>query len=816
MAAIHELLKQVQDPTLRARLTEEFERATQNKKFGLVFEEHIPECTPLYGIGIKKGGTVARKAAKISDTYTVLKVEGSNAICRNKASGAIADIPVNELVAVAEFGEPIFPYLEPVDQVENAPDSALWHTLIEADNYHALQLLEYLYTGKVDCIYIDPPYNTGARDWKYNNDYVDASDAYRHSKWLSMMKRRLKLAKKLLKPDTGVLIITIDEHEIHHLRALLDDVLPETYIQMVTYVINPKGVTQGRFSRVEEYAIYCFMPQAMVPRSNDNLLNVVEDKRTLKPRWKVLLRSGTNSRRADRKNMFYPIYVDLEKGRVIKAGESLPFEEEPVLNEKVGDYYTAWPIRTDGTYGNWGVGYETLNELIEAGYVSLGGYDSRRNTYAITYISKPNRDKIENGEIIITGRDETTGVVNIEFASNNNKTIKTVWHRTLHDAGAYGTDLVSSIIGKKRTFSFPKSVYSERDAIAAIVRDNKAAIILDFFAGSGTTLNAVNLLNAEDGGTRRCILVTNNEISEEEAKTLTSAGFNPGDPEWEQAGICRSVTWPRTKYSISGKREDGTTLEGRYYMLGSVEKEINRSFYQIGFTVYPLSKDKKKQLLSILKDKRGKTQLPQKLADDSAYIVSEDYSASILFDVAEMENWLDALQDQDQITDFYVVTDDKKKFEYIKQRVVETLGTFSEREPETRPMSDGFNANCEYFRLGFLDRDMVSLGRQFHEILPLLWMKAGALGKRPDYQGDEEPAMLVLPENHFAALVDEACYAAFAKEVRQYSTIDTVYFITNSENAYHEMAQDLGIADSYQLYRNYLDNFMIGARRDKL
>ena len=85
----------------------------------------------------------------------------------------------------------------------NAP----WHTLIEADNYHALQLLDYLYAGKVDCIYIDPPYNTGARDWKYNNDYVDANDSWRHSKWLTFMEKRLKLAQKLLKPDTGVIVV---------------------------------------------------------------------------------------------------------------------------------------------------------------------------------------------------------------------------------------------------------------------------------------------------------------------------------------------------------------------------------------------------------------------------------------------------------------------------------------------------------------------------------------------------------------------------------------------------------------------------------
>lgn len=813
MALLQDLIQQIDDPTLRDKILQETDKLMKQKKFGLVFEEHLPECTPLYDVPIRVGSKVALKTGYVSDIYTVVKMDGDEVCCDRRETHEQKTFQLDELVVVAEFGEPIYPTLKPLDSVENAPDSGLWHTLIEADNYHALQLLEYLYAEKVDCIYIDPPYNTGAKDWKYNNDYVDSSDAYRHSKWLSMMEKRLKIAKKLLKPDTGVLIVTIDEHEMHHLRALLDEVLPEAYIQMVTYVINPKGVTQGRFSRVEEYAIYCFMPQAMVPRSNDNLLNVVEDKRTLKPRWKVLLRSGTNSRRADRKNMFYPIYVDLEKGRVVKAGEALPFEEEPVLNQKVGDYYTAWPIRTDGTYGNWGVGYETLNELIEAGYVSLGGYDKKRNTYAITYISKPNRDKIENGEIIITGRDEITGVVNIEFASNNNKTIKTIWHRTLHDAGAYGTDVVSSIIGQKRTFSFPKSIYSERDAIAAIVRDNKAALILDFFAGSGTTLNAVNLLNAEDNGTRRCILVTNNEMSDEETKSLTADGFNPGDPEWEHAGICRSVTWPRTKYSILGKREDGSSLDGRYYMLGSVEKEMNRNFYQLGFAVYPLKKDKKKQLLSILKDKNGKAQLPQKLADDSGYIVSEDYSASILFDVTETENWLDALQDQDQITDFYIVTDDKKTFEQIKQRVVEILGMYSVREPEIRPMSEGFEANCEYFKLSFLDKTSVALGRQFRELLPVLWMKGGAIGRCPALESDALPEMLILPQNKMAVLIDEIYYSEFDAELSMHPEIQTVFIVTDSETAYRSMIRTYDGKVCYQLYRDYLDNFRINTGR---
>ena len=203
MAAIHDLLAQIQDEALRTRLEQEIVRLSKTKKFGLVFEEHLPECTPLYDIPVKKGSIVAKKTGTISEMYEVSTIKDRIATCYHKVTEEKGDIPVDELVCVAQFGEPIYPYLKPIDSVCNAPDSDLWHTLIEADNYHALQLLEYLYAGKVDCIYIDPPYNTGAKDWKYNNDYVDGTDAYRHSKWLSMMQKRLKIAKKqLMKRNT--------------------------------------------------------------------------------------------------------------------------------------------------------------------------------------------------------------------------------------------------------------------------------------------------------------------------------------------------------------------------------------------------------------------------------------------------------------------------------------------------------------------------------------------------------------------------------------------------------------------------------------
>jgi len=122
--------------------------------------------------------------------------------------------------------------------------------------------------------------------------------------------------------------------------------------------------------------------------------------------------------------------------------------------------------------------------------------------------------------------------------------------------------MVRNIVG--REFPFPKSLYAVQDCLKAIVRNKKDALILDFFAGSGTTLHATCLLNCEDDGNRRCILVTNNEVKESSAKTLNEQGYFPGDIEFEREGICETITWPRSKYVINGFRDDGTELSGEY------------------------------------------------------------------------------------------------------------------------------------------------------------------------------------------------------------------------------------------------------------
>lgn len=809
MALLQDLIKQIDDETLKQRIMVEVGKLTKQKKFGLVFEEHLPECTPLYDMEIRRDSKVALKNGQISDIYIVNTIDGDKAICEHKIDHTQAEFALDELVAIAEFGEPIYPYLKPIDTVCNAPNSDLWHTLIEADNYHALQLLEYLYAGKVDCIYIDPPYNTGARDWKYNNDYVDGSDAYRHSKWLSFMEKRLHIAKKLLNPKTGVLIVTIDEHEVHHLRVLLEEIFADYYIQMTTDVINPKGVTQGRFSRVEEYNIFCFAPEAFVADSEDNLLNPPDKKKI--PRWKGLLRSGTDAQREDRENMFYPVLIDTELGKVVGVGQSLPLPQVPNLEEKIDGYATAWPIRKDGSYGRWSVGAETLRELIDKGYVSCGKFDSSRKTWGISYISQPNQKLIEEGRIVITGRDPKTNVVSVEYASDNNRVIKTVWHRTSHDAGAYGTDLITEIIGQTNAFSFPKSLYATHDSIASIVRRKKDALILDFFAGSGTTLNAINLLNYEDGGSRRCILITNNEVSDSDAKELIKYGNVPGTQIWENHGICRSVTWPRTKYSILGVHSNGTPLQKDYITTRTIEDEAERSIKQIRFNPEQIVDIKiRKDIVSLL----GKDKLPQSLVKPGIdFVVSEKYNATILFSPSAYEEWIAALDGQDHVTELYVVTTSNKEFKKIKEQLIEAMGAIAVSKIEKISMAVGFKANAAYFKLGFLDKASVRIGRQFREMLPILWMKAGCFGPCPSLIDQKIPEYMIFPENRIAILNDNSCFAAFAEEVRNTSKIETVYLVTDSDADYRSMSKELNVKQTYQLYRDYLDNFRINSRR---
>ena len=593
MSLLDDLADKITDESLRAMMKQEISRLNSQKKFGLVYEEHT------------------------------------------------------------ESIEAGYPYLERIDDVCNDPESDLWHVLIEGENYHALQLLGYAFAGKVDCIYIDPPYNTGARDWKYNNDYVDGNDAYRHSKWLSFMANRLRLARRLLKSD-GVLIVAIDDYECARLTSLLEEIFPSYEIDTVIVNHHPQGGASDNISRTHEYALF------VIPRGQ----NIVRGDKTenINEHWS-LMRGGTDMRnlRAGRPNSFYAIYVDKESKHVKGVGPHLDADTPYDKDEAPEGCKAFYPVGRDGKERVWRYERESMLQ------------------------------HIRNGEIICTDK-MTLNVVKcreVKYAP-----VFSVWTEGRYNAGTFGTAMLQDIFGGQTRFAYPKSLYTTMDCIRFSIQDKPNALILDFFAGSGTTLHAVNLLNAQDSGRRRCIMVTNNEVSDSEARELSRKGFTPDSPEWQNLGIARHVTWPRTVCTITGHDITGSPLKGSY-----LDCDI--------------------------------------------------------------------------------------------------------------PMSDGFRANAAFFRLSFLDKDSAALGRNFREILPLLWLKSGAFGKCPALDDGNIPGMLVLAENRFAVLNDEHDYAAFIERVKGCPEIQTVFIVTDSLPDFRSMSEHFSVQESCQIGRDYLENFRI-------
>lgn len=354
--------------------------------------------------------------------------------------------------------------------------------LVEGDNLEVLKLLRKSYARSVKLIYIDPPYNTG-NDLLYPNDYSDSLGGYLertgqreggrslvsnpdtngryHSEWLSMMYSRLIAARELLRDD-GVLICTIDENEVGNLLSLLKDVFSEgSYDHVcVTIVHNPRGVQGKNFSYTHEYAIFVY-------RSGRKLIcdRQIPDEEV---DWSPLRNWGTESERSDAKNCFYPIIVQNDK--IVGFGDVSPDEYHPQQTERDGDRFLVYPIDRSGVERKWRY--------------------ARQSVEQIAHLLRPK--VINGGYDILLGKN---------FALQ-----KTVWTDQRYDANINGTQLVSGLVAGS-PFTFPKSIWAVYDCVEAVTRDDKDAIVMDFFAGSGTTGHATLLLNAADGGRRRYILV---------------------------------------------------------------------------------------------------------------------------------------------------------------------------------------------------------------------------------------------------------------------------------------------------------------------
>jgi len=460
--------------------------------------------------------------------------------------------------------------------IQNDPDKPT-HILIEGDNYHALSVLNYTHQNAIDVIYIDPPYNTGAKDWKYNNHFVDSEDSYRHSKWLSLMNNRLKLTKSLLSPN-GVLICTIDKYEQARLNMLLTEIFVGYEIVCITIIHNPAGTQGKNFSYTNEYAFFVFPKNGLYinkTRRENALVSAFRD-------W------GTISLRSQAKTCFYPIIVkDMQIIGFGNVSDNNFHPNKSNIKQKDGSIHI-YPIGQDGVEKKW-------------------------------VFSRASVEKIQNELFCKKSRSEIS-----IFRRKNEASYKTVWDDKLFYANIYGSKLLNQILDND--FPFPKSLYAVMESINAVIHNKNNSVILDYFAGSGTTGHAVLELNKQDNGSRQFILATNNENN-----------------------IATGVCHPRLKKIIKGyKNKKGKSFDG----LGGNLKYFKTTFVPAKST--DRNKEKlTKQSVEMLCLKENTYELVLE-SENIKIFKNNKYYTGILFDEAEISNFKEQIKDYDLPVSVYV------------------------------------------------------------------------------------------------------------------------------------------------------------------
>jgi adenine-specific DNA-methyltransferase len=502
-----------------------------------------------------------------------------------------------------------------------------------------------------------------------------------------MLERRLLVAKELLNPADSVLIVTIDEKEYLRLGLLLEQVFQESDIQMCSIVINPSGTSRGLLSRVEEYAFYVFIGCATPCRVVDNLLTATSATANSLT-WESLLRRGNTWYRHMRPNLCYPVLIERTSGVIKGVGQPFNGDNEASRPTVIEGWDAAWPVRTDGRLGIWRKDGAGLMKLVERGFAYATAPDDKRGTWSIKYLMAGTIKAIDTGKLVVE-RSGDRGQAVSDSGVGNGAIIKTVWNRAAHNAGMHGSAMLRQFL-PGRKFPFPKSLYAVEDALRAVIASKPDAIVLDFFAGSGTTAHAVMRLNKQDGGNRQCISVTNNEVGADEQKALREKGLRPGDAEWEKWGICDYITKPRVQAAITGKTPDGDTIKGDY-----------------------------------------------------------------------------------KFTDEF-------------------------------PMEDGFEENAEFFTLTYETPIAVSYQTAFARIAPLLWLRAGSIGRRIE----KLPAAGWDVADSYGLLVELDKAADFLKAARKTTTLRIAYIVTDDDRRFQALARRLpeGV-EAIRLYESYLTNF---------
>lgn len=678
MANINETISEV--AKLNPELARQIQKYVKDHSYGLVFEHNLPEAVRLY-----------KKQPAVGDTVNILAPRGQketeensvpwcvkyidNGIAYLEHDGEAKDVPLEDICVFVSYRDVIYPGLKEIDRVERGNPEDPYHMVINSENYHALEALTYAYAGKVDCIYIDPLYNKkDTKDWKYNCNYVDGNDQYKHSKWLAFMERRLKLAKQLLNPKDSMLIIAIDEVECARLSILLEQLFPASNIDMVTTVTNPRGKQRtGRFSRTEEYLFFVQNGNATIHQEED-----MDATGVTNISWRTMRRSSLNQRRGNHgygavgPNQFYPIYVN-DKGKIVDIGSPLP-ETQDITDFPAPEGTTAvFPIRDDGTEMNWAMTNTTCAEMLKKGYIRVGRYTPKKpQKWELSYLLSGVVDDVESGRATIIGKN-SDGSIKAIYVDEIKKAPVSVWMRPSHNAETEGTNLLKNIFADEKRFPYPKSLYAVRDCLKYYLDDKPNALVVDFFAGSGTTLHAVNLMNNDDGGHRRCICVTNNEVSEKEENEFISKGLRPYDEEWQKYGIANHVTWPRTVCSIEGHDVNGNPLNGEYLGSDAAYEDgfkANAVFCELTYeSAWPIRLDNAFNAIAPILWMQAGCQGPIIRKIGKSYLTTDYYG--VLFDYGQASKFCEKVKNTPTIKTVFVVTDDQRRYSNMCKRLPE-------------------------------------------------------------------------------------------------------------------------------------------------
>jgi adenine-specific DNA-methyltransferase len=466
---------------------------------------------------------------------------------------------------------------------------------------------------------------------------------------------------------------------------------------MISTLINPAAVARaGYFGRSDEYLFY-----VMIGRAGVRPLPLADDwftsegrTHTGQIRWDLLRRSGSSPTREGHSETFYPFFISSDGSRFHSVGEPIGVgaDRKDVISPP--GTVAVWPIRQNGSEGRWRLKPETVRRVLEEGALRIGEFKGEQTP--IYCVAEGERAKVTSGIYQVLGHRSDGSIITSTLEGIERLTIPgSQWRIRSHDATQHGTRLLLNFLPDRR-FPFPKSLYAVEDALRFFVADKPESVILDFFAGSGTTAHAVMRLNRQDGGRRRSILVTNNEVSADEADLLQSKGHRPGDPEWEALGICEYITKPRIEAAITGRTPAGDPIKGEY-----------------------------------------------------------------------------------RFTDEF-------------------------------PMAEGFEENVEFFDLTYEDPERVRQDLAFSAVAPLLWMRAGGVGRRIN-----EPSDTFDIAETYAVLFNVDAAGAFVDAVTKSGCIRLAYIITDDEKQYQLIANELPQqVHPVRLYESYLRTVHLGFGED--